>query len=200
MKNKFLSLFAILSFFGVAFLIIHLIHFRFFQVNVVLYSALYDVGGALLLLFIAIKTGFIGTRLSAFEMLLTIIICGLLGYTFAISIPTVIDRSLSIYILEKLQQRGGGIKLEAFEQVFKDEYMVEHRLVDVRLTEQQESGTVEIIEGCVKLKPRGKRVVRFTRFYRQNFLPKHRLLMGQLSDDLTDPFSESSEHAEYTCQ
>ena len=57
----------------------------------------------------------------------------LIGYAFAISIPTVIDRSLSIYILEKIDQRGGGIKQEAFERVFTNEYMLEHRLVDVRL-------------------------------------------------------------------
>jgi hypothetical protein len=200
MKNKLLSLVKIVFLFGFIFLFIHLVHFRFFQVNVVMYSTLYDVFGALLLLLIAIKFNLVGLPLSVFEMLQAILICGLLGYVFAISIPTVIDRSLSIYILEKLQQRGGGIELDAFEQIFKEEYMVEHRLVDVRLTEQQESGTIEITEGCVKLKPRGVRIVKFTRFYRQNFLPKHRLLMGQISNDLTDPFSKSLKDTDYECE
>ncbi|WP_216074005.1 hypothetical protein, partial [Acinetobacter baumannii] len=63
------------------------------------------------------------------------------GYVFAISVPTVIDRSLSFYILEKLQQRGGGIREDAFRQVFTEEYVREHHLVEVRLTEQLQSGT-----------------------------------------------------------
>ena len=42
----------------------------------------------------------------------------LLGYILAISVPTVLDRSLSFYILEKLQQRGGGIQQSRFNEVF----------------------------------------------------------------------------------
>ena len=82
----------------------------------------------------------------------------LAGYALAISVPTVIDRSLSFYILEKLHQRGGGIQLARFEEVFTAEYVKEHRLVDVRLTEQLQTGTVLIENGCVKLTPRGERL------------------------------------------
>lgn len=52
-------------------------------------------------------------------LMLVFVICPLLAYGFAISVPTVIDRSLSMYILEKLQQRGGGIQLAAFDTVLK---------------------------------------------------------------------------------
>lgn len=114
--------------------------------------------------------------------------------------PTVIDRSLSFYILEKIQQRGGGIQLDSFEQVFTQEYLKEHRLVDVRLTEQQSSGTIMIQDGCVKLTERGKRLASFSRYFRQNFLPKQRLLMGEYTDDLTDPFRNSEKLFNYECQ
>jgi hypothetical protein len=115
-------------------------------------------------------------------------------------VPTVIDRSLSFYILEKLQQRGGGIKLDAFDQVFTQEYVKEHRLVDVRLTEQQQSGTVEIKDGCVKLTAWGQTIASSSRYFRAHFLPKQRLLMGKYSDDLTDPFRNSAERTDYRCQ
>ena len=129
----------------------------------------------------------------------------LLGYAFAISIPTVIDRSLSFYILEKLDHRGGGIQLASFEDVFTREYVKEHRLVDVRLTEQQASGTIIIQGGCVKLTKRGKRLAGFSRYFRKIFLPKRRLLMGEYSDSLTDPFRSSNsahdkEVFDYRCQ
>jgi len=73
-----------------------------------------------------------------FEKFLINCIFLLVGYSIAISIPTVIDRSLSFYILEKINQRGGGIQLERFEEVFTREYVKEHRLEDVRITKQLE--------------------------------------------------------------
>jgi len=124
----------------------------------------------------------------------------LVGYALAISVPTVIDRSLSFYILEKLQQRGGGIALDRFESVFTEEYMREHRLVDVRLTEQLESGTITIEDGCVRLTQRGERLASFGRFFRTHWLPKTRLLMGEYTDALTDPFRDSTESFDYHCE
>ena len=175
-------------------------HITFFKVNVVLYSAIFD-GILAAAITVAVLFGLDYFRLfNQFEKTQLIAIWLLFGYIFAISIPAVIDRSLSFYILEKLQQRGGGIQLDKFEQVFTKEYVKEHRLVDVRLTEQQESGTITIQNGCVKLTERGDRLARFSRFFRQHFLPKQRLLMGKYSDDLTDPFRYSEVSFDYKCQ
>ena len=59
---------------------------------------------------------------------------------------------LEIGILEKLDQRGGGIQLAHFEEVFTKEYVREHRLVDVRLTEQL-STTVAVSSSRVDRRP-----------------------------------------------
>ena len=59
-----------------------------------------------------------------------------------------IDRSLSFYILEKLDQRGGGIKVDKMDIVFTKEYLKEHRLIDIRLTEQLKTKTVIIDKNC----------------------------------------------------
>jgi hypothetical protein len=169
-------------------------------VNVVFYSAILDdvlaTGLALLLL---AALGWLRS-FSRFEIAQMVCIWLLLGYSFAISVPTVIDRSLSFYILEKLQQRGGGIKLDAFDQVFTQEYVKEHRLMDVRLTEQQQSGTIVIRNGCVVLTDWGQTIATTSRFFRNHFLPKQRLLMGEYSDDLTDPFRNSVKRVDYQCQ
>jgi hypothetical protein len=178
---------------------IYTVHVQFFQVNVVLYSSILD--GCLAA---GITAGVLfGLNyfkvFNTFEKLQMAAIWLLASYAFAISIPTVIDRSLSFYILEKIQQRGGGIKYSQFNEVFTKEYVKEHRLVDVRLTEQMESGTVTIENGCVKITERGQRLAAFSRFFRKNFLPKQRLLMGRYSDDLTDPFRNSVKAADYEC-
>ena len=183
--------------FVVLLLAVYYLHIRFFAVNVVFYAAIAD--GVIA----AVVTGLLvaGSRhFNGFEKLQLVVIWLLSGYCFAISVPTVIDRSLSFYILEKLQQRGGGIQRDRFADVFTQEYLKEHRLVDVRLTEQLESGTIVIQNGCVKLTDKGQKLAATSRYFRQHFLPKQRLLMGQYSSDLTDPFRQSANIVDYQCQ
>jgi hypothetical protein len=186
-------------FFVISFIISYWIQINYLKVNVVLYSAF-----SIVLLSSVLTAALIYWYkkfqiFSGFEKKLMIFTFFLGGCLFAISVPTVIDRSLSFYILEKLQQRGGGIRLESFADVFKEEYLKEHRLVDVRLTEQTESGTIVIRNGCVLLTDKGELLATFSRYFRQNWLPKRRLLLGSYSDTLTDPFRTSPAVEDYKC-
>ncbi|HEY9210409.1 MAG TPA: hypothetical protein VIO56_03275 [Methylotenera sp.] len=180
--------------------LIYYIHITYFSVNVVFYAAIADCLLATLLAGLILFAAAYFNSFNLFEKSQMILIWLLAGYAFAISVPTVIDRSLSFYLLEKIQQRGGGIRLDSFEQVFTKEYVKEHRLVDVRLTEQLESGTIQIENGCVKLTEKGNKIARFSRSFRQNFLPKQRLLMGKYSDDLINPFRSSTATSDYSCR
>lgn len=180
--------------------IFNIVHFQFLPVHVVLYDTLIDV-----VLAGVVTGGMVWLRrraspLSGEETALALLVGLLVGVIYAISVPTIIDRSLSIYILEKIDQRGGGVKQGAFEKIFQDEYMREQRLVDIRLTEQINSGTILIdANHCVGLTERGRSIVAFTRFYRTNLLPKRREIMGRLTDDLTDPFRHSVTDVDYAC-
>jgi len=180
--------------------LIYYIHFGYLRVNVVFYASIADSVLAAMIAGIVLFSIAYFKLLSKFEKIQLLVIWLLAGYAFAISVPTVIDRSLSFYILEKLQQRDGGIKLESFHDVFTKEYMIEHRLVEVRLTEQVESGTIIIVNGCVKLTERGDRIASFSKMFRQNFLPKKRLVMGAYTDDLTDPFHKDFYMEQYKCE
>ena len=172
---------------------------RYFRGDVVFYSSLYvAILSSILAAAILYKVSFFSV-FSGFEKKQMVLIWILLGYIFAISIPTVIDRSLSFYILEKLQQRGGGIRLDKFNYIFTTEYMREHRLVDIRLTEQVAPGTIVIEGNCVKLTDRGDALASFGQFFRRNLLPKKRLLRGEYTDQLIDPFSRSDSHPDYLC-
>ena len=84
-----------------------------------------------------------------------------------------------------------------FESVYAKEYMKEHRLVDVRLTEQEQSGTIVIKDGCVKLTEWGNKLATMSRYFRTYFLPQQRLLMGEYSSDLTSPFKASDSSVSY---
>jgi hypothetical protein len=179
---------------------IYFVHVRYFHVDVVFYAAIEDALAATVVLALLLFAYRSFGIFNAFEKIQLIAIFALVGYALAISVPTVLDRSLSFYILEKLEQRGGGIKYAAFENVFTQEYVKEHRLVDVRLTEQLKSGTVAIHDGCVTLTQRGRDLAKFSRWFRLNLLPKQRLLMGEYTDDLTDPFRHSTAAADYECK
>ena len=179
---------------------VYLVHIYFFKVDVVLYSSIFDAALATVIAVGALFYLSFFSSFNAFEKLQMAIIWLLSGCLVAISVPTVIDRSLSFYILEKLEQSGGGLRLSRFEDLFTKGYSKEHRLVDVRLTEQLESGTVTIQGDCVKLTPHGWRLASFSRFFRQNLLPKKRLLMGKYSDVLTDPFRDSEKVLDDQCR
>ena len=183
------------------FLVVNFVHFRFFPVRVVAYDALLDVGIAAALA-VAVYLVLLPRRLATnrLESMLFLAIGALCAALFAIMVPTVIDRSLSAYILEKLDQRGGGIREAAFEDILIQEFFPEHQLVAIRLTEQLNSGTITIHDGCVRLTPRGERIARLTRFYRTTLLPRRREILGRFSDDLTDPFRNSVADVNYTCR
>lgn len=172
-------------------LVIYVVHIWYFPVRVIFYSAIQDV------ILAALASGCLAVllrrrlALSQFELVLVAVIWLLGGYAFAISGPAVLDRSLSFYILEKLQQRGGGIRQDAMARVFVDEYMPEFRLIDVRLTEQLQSGTIEIVDGCVRLTKWGSELASLSRFLRAHFLARHRLLAGVYTDALVDPLARS---------
>jgi hypothetical protein len=197
---KYLKLSVLMLVFAISLAVIYVVHIWFFKVDVVFYSAIADgVLAALLTLIVALTFKWFKS-FSGFERFQTFMLCLLLGYGFAISVPTVVDRSLSMYILEKLQQRGGGIQRAAFDAVFKDEYMKEHRLVDIRLTEQQQSGTIVIENGCVKLTEWGQFVASATTWFRQNLLPKNRLIGDAYSSDLTMPLKNGVPRTDYLCR
>jgi hypothetical protein len=196
---KFLTSLGASLLYAVLACLVYYVHIRFFKVDVVLYSAILDalIAAVLMTLLLFVRREF--RLFSRFEKGQLAVIWLLAGSLAALSVPTIIDRSLSFYILEKLAQRGGGIQRARFEEVFTHEYVKEDRLVDVRLTEQQVSGTIVIENGCVKLTERGARLAAFSRFFRANLLPKQRLLAGTYTDALTDPFRHSPAQMDYVC-
>ena len=181
-------------------LLIYYLHINFFLVDVVFYSAIFDgILATIITGFVLVfHRGFVIFQI--FDKIQMIIIWILFSYIFAISIPTVLDRSLSFYLLEKINQRGGGISLDSFEDVIVNEYISEHRLVDIRITEQINSGTIVVNNNCVLLTNRGKNIARFSLYFRKNFLPKKRLIMGEYTNDLTNPFRDSLTEFNYGCE
>ena len=186
------------SIFLIALVVSFYLYVNYFHVDVLLYDSVKLVVVVATFLFLITGNRFLFQ--SWYDKLLQLVISLLLGYALAITFPTIIDRSLSFYFLEKIQQRGGGIQLSAFEDIFTQEYAKEHRLVDIRLTEQIQSGMLTIENGCVLLTSKGNRTANFALWFRQHLLPKKRLLNNTYTDALVDPFAESIPLYDYRCQ
>lgn len=183
------------------FLTINLIHFNFFVVKVVFYACLVDL--VITLVLVGPVAYWVLTRranLNPTEITLAGMLASLALIFYSIIGPTVIDRSLSFYLVEKLRQRGGEIAYDAFPEIFVKEYLPEYRLMDVRLTEQLDSGFVVRDGECVVLTPKGRMIAGFMDFYRRNFLPKKRELMGEVTDRLTHPFDQAPQIVNVSCR
>lgn len=184
----------------VAFLAVNMVHFNFFRVSVILYACIIDIILASALTVLAWKL--VVERwfmLDPVELSLSAIIGVLALLVYSIMGPTVIDRSLSLYIVEKLDHRGGEFSEEAFPEMLNREFMQEYSVADVRLTEQVTSGTAVIEDGCIRLTGKGRALSGLTGFYRKHFLPKKRVIRGVVTDRLTDPLRDSPVLVPYSC-
>ena len=199
MKNKFFLLALSLLIYLLFFASIYLLHINFFAVNVIFYASIFDSVLALcafLIVFISFKS--FGS-FNLFESSSVFAILFLTGYSLSISLPTVIDRSLSFYFLEKIKQHDGSIKKDSMKEIFIDDYMIEYKLVEMRLTEQLKSGTIKLQGDCIVLTNRGYVITAFSDFFRRNLLAKKRLILDEYSDQLTDPLQDSKIKSKYLC-
>ena len=100
--NKYLIL--TLSYLGL-FFTINAIHFNFFNVNVILYTLLFDLIVSLLVVVIGLaiinKKFYLNKNLLLTILFLIATSQALVIYAFVV--PTAIERSLSVYLLERLE-------------------------------------------------------------------------------------------------
>ena len=200
MQNKFIFLALSILLYLAIFLSVYIVHINFFTVQVILYSALFDAFIALI--FFAALSFFFKHRvnLDFFESIVIMLLLSLLGYSLSLSLPTVIDRSLSFYFLEKIEQHNGSIKKASMRDIFINDYIDEYKLIEIRITEQLESGTIQLDGTCISLTKRGYLVAKFSNFFRKNLLANNRLILDEYSNHLTNPLGNSPVNKEYLCQ
>jgi hypothetical protein len=138
-------------------------------------------------------------NLDFFESIVIMLLLGLIGYSLSLSLPTVIDRSLSFYFLEKIEQHNGSIKKASMRDIFINDYIDEYKLVEIRITEQLESGTIQLDGSCISLTNRGYLIAKFSNFFRKNLLANNRLILDEYSNHLTNPLGNSDVNKEYLC-
>jgi hypothetical protein len=180
------------------FLVVNYLHFEFLPVRVILYACILDsviasalVGGAVYI--------FARKALDRIDTTLAFVLANALVAIYAIMGPTVIDRSLSLYIVEDVEQHGGTVSQAAMHDIFVREYLPEFRVVDLRITEQLQSGTLRLDHGCLRITPRGQALAAFVRWYRSVLLPRRRVMLGVETDALRHPFAHTTPVVDARC-
>jgi len=88
-----------------------------------------------------------------------------LHLSFFVIFPVTFERSVTIYLLEKIACHQCLAK-ETLNQFLINEYVLENRAVDKRIGEQEIIGFLQETDNCVKMLPRGKlflKIVKITK-------------------------------------
>lgn len=178
---KLVATFILLFLSFILFLVIFKLHVSLIEIQVVLFASLTDalIASIILTSFVFLNKSSINKFFNTFEKIMIILVFALLSYIFSFSFPALIDRSLSFYILERLDESSLGIKYDRFDDLFIKDFSKKYHMIDVRLTEQLNSGTIYINENCVLLTDKGKIIASFSKAFRKYLLPqKNRYLFN----------------------
>lgn len=89
-----------------------------------------------------------------------------LTLSFFVLVPVTLDRSISTFLLSRLESvdPAVGMTVAELSRVFEDEYLGRHAAIRRRVEEQLASGTVQAVRGdAIVLSPAGQRGLRWAR-------------------------------------
>jgi len=112
-------------------------------------------------------------KINLFTQIVWVVLCITIGSLYLLLIPTVLERSLSIYMLSKLDPNS-KVYSSNWEANIEINYFKDYKVFETRLIEQKVSGSiVEDVDGFISITDRGERIVRLTSFYRNLLVDKY---------------------------
>lgn len=78
---------------------------------------------------------------------------------FLITFPVTFDRSITIFLLSRIERHDGQLTAPMLEQVFVREYLDDMRQIDRRVAEQALSGNIRVDQGRIHITPQGTRLL-----------------------------------------
>ncbi|WP_088182617.1 hypothetical protein [Sphingobium sp. Z007] len=78
---------------------------------------------------------------------------------FLIVFPVTFDRSVTMFLLARIEQQDGQLDARDLEHIFVADYLRTLRQIDRRVEEQSLSGNIVVADGRIRLTPQGKRLM-----------------------------------------
>jgi hypothetical protein len=79
--------------------------------------------------------------------------------SFLITFPVTFDRSITMFLLARIERQDGQLDSGALEGVYVREYLGQMRQIDRRIAEQDVSGNIRIENGHIWITPQGRRLL-----------------------------------------
>ena len=117
-------------------------------------------------------------RSDNYEVSLLLLSNGFVGLLLVLVLaPVAIDRSLSLYLLHKIEAQGGTVSTRQLDELIAKAYPAEMRVRQQRVVEQVTSGNLKALEdGRFQISENGRTVLQLTgiirRIFRLNPLPR----------------------------
>lgn len=124
--------------------------------DIVFYEGLFisiGVAGTAFLTIIGIHLYF--KRLKLRDWINAVIIQALFGYAVIITFPSLLDRSISMYILATIAKSGKQVPVERIQKLFEVGYVRDTYTVNKRLNEQIATGNILIKDETIFITERG---------------------------------------------
>ncbi|AMK24023.1 MULTISPECIES: hypothetical protein [unclassified Sphingobium] len=78
---------------------------------------------------------------------------------FLITFPVTFDRSITMFLLARIERHDGALDTARLEQLYVREYLGDMRQIDRRVAEQTLSGNIRIDQGRIHITPQGRRLL-----------------------------------------
>lgn len=78
---------------------------------------------------------------------------------FLITFPVTFDRSITMFLLSRIERQDGQLTAPMLEQLFVREYLGDMRQIDRRVAEQALSGNIRVDRGRIHITPQGTRLL-----------------------------------------
>lgn len=82
---------------------------------------------------------------------------------FLVLFPVTFDRSVTMFLLARIEQRDGQLDEAALNRIFLKEYVGDMRQIHRRVEEQALSGNILVEAGRIRLTPRGRQLMSTSR-------------------------------------
>ena len=79
--------------------------------------------------------------------------------SFLITFPVTFDRSITMFLLARIERHDGQLDTQELEQLYVREYLGDMRQIDRRVQEQSLSGNIRVDQGRIRITPQGRRLL-----------------------------------------
>ena len=79
--------------------------------------------------------------------------------SFLITFPVTFDRSITMFLLARIEAQDGRLDALGLERVYVQEYLGDMRQIDRRIAEQSLSGNIRVEQGRIHITPQGRRLL-----------------------------------------